>query len=44
VASQVALAQTLNNQIEEMGAVVDAHCGRHPDAEIHATPGAGRSS
>jgi transposase len=42
VSGQVALVQTLNTQIEEMGAVVDAHFGRHPDAEIYASqPGLG---
>jgi transposase len=42
VSGQVALVQALNTQIEEMGAVVDAHFGRHPDAEIYASqPGLG---
>ncbi len=42
VAGQVALVQTLNTQIDELGAVVDAHFGQHPDAEIYASqPGLG---
>jgi transposase len=42
VASQAAIVASLNTQIEEMGAVVDAHFGRHPDAEIYASqPGLG---
>jgi transposase len=42
VASQASIVQTLNAQIEEMGAVVDAHFGQHPDAEIYASqPGLG---
>jgi transposase len=42
VTGQVALVQTLNTQIDEMGAVVDAHFGRHPNAEIYASqPGLG---
>ncbi len=43
VASQVAvIVASLNTQIEEMGAVVDDHFGRHPDAEIYASqPGLG---
>ena len=42
VASQARIVQTLNTQIEEMAAVVDAHFGQHPDAEIYASqPGLG---
>jgi len=42
VSGQVAILQTLNAQIEELGAVVAAHFGRHPDAEIYASqPGLG---
>jgi transposase len=42
VASQARIVATLNTQIEEMAAVVDAHFGRHPDAEIYASqPGLG---
>src|SRR3954454_7908972 len=42
VASQATIVQTLNAQIEEMAAVVNAHFGRHPDAEIYASqPGLG---
>jgi transposase len=42
VASQARIVATLNTQIEEMGAVVEAHFGRHPDAEIYASqPGLG---
>jgi transposase len=42
VASQASIVQTLNAQIEEMGSVVDAHFGQHPDAEIYASqPGLG---
>ena len=42
VASQARIVQTLNAQIEEMAAVVDAHFGQHPDAEIYASqPGPG---
>ena len=47
-----AIVQTLNAQIAQLGAVVAAHFGRHPDAEIYASqpglgvvlarPGAGR--
>jgi transposase len=42
VASQARIVQTLNTQIEEMAAVVEAHFGQHPDAEIYASqPGLG---
>lgn len=42
VASQARIVRTLNTQIEEMAAVVDAHFGQHPDAEIYASqPGLG---
>jgi transposase len=42
VVSQARIVATLNTQIEEMAAVVDAHFGRHPDAEIYASqPGLG---
>jgi transposase len=42
VTSQAALIQALNTQINQMGAVVAAHFGRHPDAEIYASqPGLG---
>ncbi len=42
VASQAALLQGLNTQIEAMGEVVEAHFGVHPDAEIYASqPGLG---
>ncbi|MDQ4052081.1 MAG: IS110 family transposase, partial [Actinomycetota bacterium] len=42
VASKATIVQTLNAQIEEMAAVVDAHFGQHPDAEIYASqPGFG---
>ncbi|MGH8881089.1 MAG: IS110 family transposase, partial [Stackebrandtia sp.] len=42
VTGQVAILQTLNTQIDQMGAVVGNHFGRHPDAEIYASqPGLG---
>lgn len=42
VASQVAIVATLNTQIEQMAAVVEAHFGQHPDAEIYTSlPGLG---
>lgn len=42
VASQARIVQTLNDQIEEVGAVVADHFGEHPDAEIYASqPGLG---
>jgi transposase len=42
VSSQVALIKALNTQIAELGEVVAAHFGPHPDAEIYASqPGLG---
>jgi transposase IS116/IS110/IS902 family protein len=42
VTGQVAILQTLNTQIAELGTVVADHFGRHPDAEIYASqPGLG---
>ena len=42
VASEVAIIDALNTQIDQLGAVVSAHFGRHPDAEIYASqPGLG---
>jgi transposase len=42
VASEVAIIDALNTQIDQLGAVVSAHFGRHPDAAIHASqPGLG---
>jgi len=42
VTGQVAILQTLNTQINELGTVVADHFGRHPDAEIYASqPGLG---
>ena len=42
VASQAAIIATLNTQIDQMAAVVEAHFGRHPDAEIYTSlPGLG---
>jgi transposase len=42
VASQAAVLQALNTQIESLGEVVEAHFGVHPDAEIYASqPGLG---
>jgi transposase len=42
VASEVALIEALNGQIEKLGEVVGHHFGRHPDAEIYASqPGLG---
>jgi transposase len=42
VSGQVAILQTLNTQIEQLGEVVATHFGRHPDAEIYASqPGLG---
>jgi transposase len=42
VASQVAIIETLNAQVDQMAAVVDAHFGQHPDAEIYTSqPGLG---
>src|SRR4051794_6107274 len=37
VTGQVAILQTLNTQITELGTVVTDHFGRHPDAEIYAS-------
>ena len=42
VASEVALIEALSTQIDRLAAVLDAHFGRHPDAEIYASqPGLG---
>lgn len=42
VASQATIIATLNTQIEQMAAVVEAHFGQHPDAEIYTSqPGLG---
>ena len=42
VASQTRLIGALNSEIGELGEVVAAHFGRHPDAEIHVSqPGLG---
>ena len=42
VSGQVAILQTLNTQIEQLGEVVATHFGRHPDAEIYVSqPGLG---
>jgi transposase len=42
VAGQVRLIAALNTEIEQLGEVVAAHFGRHPDAEIYASqPGLG---
>jgi transposase len=42
VTSQAAVIEALNQQINQLGAVVSAHFGRHPDAEIYASqPGLG---
>jgi transposase len=42
VTGQVAILQTLNTQINQLGTVVADHSGRHPDAEIYASqPGLG---
>lgn len=42
VTSEVAVIETLNMQIEQLGQVVSAHFGRHRDAEIYASqPGLG---
>ncbi|GAB3778239.1 IS110 family RNA-guided transposase [Nocardioides ungokensis] len=42
VAGQAAIVATLNAQIDQMAAVVDAHFGQHPDAEIYTSqPGLG---
>jgi transposase len=42
VTSEVAVIEVLNTQIDQLGAVVSAHFGRHRDAEIYASqPGLG---
>jgi transposase len=42
VRAQVAVIATLNTQIKSMGEQVEAHFGRHPDAEIYLSqPGMG---
>jgi len=42
VTSEVAIIDALNTQIDQLGAVVAAHFGQHPDAEIYASqPGLG---
>jgi transposase len=42
VASQATIVATLNAQIDQMAAVVEAHFGQHPDAEIYTSqPGLG---
>ena len=42
MASQATIIATLNTQVEQMAAVVDAHFGQHPDAEIYTSqPGLG---
>jgi transposase len=42
VTGQVAILQTLNTQIDQLGTVVADHFGRHPDAKIYASqPGLG---
>jgi transposase len=42
VTSEVAIIETLNTQISQLGEVVSAHFGRHRDAEIYASqPGLG---
>jgi transposase len=42
VSSEVAIIEVLNTQIDQLGAVVGAHFGQHPDAEIYASqPGLG---
>jgi transposase len=42
VSVQVALIRALNTQIEDLGEVVAAHFGQHPDAEIYTShPGLG---
>ena len=42
VSSEVAIIETLNTQIDQLGTVVAAHFGPHPDAEIYASqPGLG---
>lgn len=34
VTSQVALIEALNTQVDQLGEVVAAHFGRHPDASV----------
>jgi transposase len=42
VTSEVAIIDALNTQIDQLGTVVTAHFGQHPDAEIYASqPGLG---
>jgi transposase len=42
VSSEVAIIAALNTQIDQLGTVVAAHFGQHPDAEIYASqPGLG---
>jgi transposase len=42
VTSQVAIIAALNTQIDQLGTVVAAHFGQHPDAEIYTSqPGLG---
>jgi transposase len=42
VASQATIIATLNTQIDQMATVVEAHFGRHPDAEVYTSqPGLG---
>jgi transposase len=42
VTSQVAIIAALNKQIDQLGTVVAAHFGQHPDAEIYTShPGLG---
>jgi transposase len=42
VAAQVRLIVALNEQVDALGAVVEHHFGRHPDADIYASlPGLG---
>ena len=42
VTSEVAIIEALNTQIDQLGAVVGAHFGQHPDTEIYASqPGLG---
>jgi len=44
VTSEAAIIETLNTQVNQLGAVVAAHFGQHPDAEIYASqPGLGGS-
>ena len=38
VSAEVALIASLNTQIQELGVVVGAHFGRHPDAENVCQP------